>query len=126
MSASSPLKQPHNAGPISDTGTCKQFRKYSDGQTFVSCLTGDNCFDVGGKIFIVKNILQDCQVIKALCHVFEKHDAFFTYPLDSTFLGIYFVSNLSKHLHVVLIDDLKKKMVLLPLKSGYVALPLLY
>ncbi|CAI5682040.1 unnamed protein product [Oreochromis niloticus] len=127
MSVPSPLKQPHNSGPItSDLGTFKQYRKYTDGQTYVSCSMGDNCFNVGGKILIVANILQDCQVVKALCQVFENCNAFFSYPLDSTCLGIYFVSNLSKQMHLVLLDELKQKIVLLPLKSGYVALPLLY
>lgn len=127
ISVSSPLKQPHNSGPItSDLGTCKQFRKYTDGQILVCCSKGDNCFNIGGRIVIVTNILQDGQAVKALCQVFENCNAFFTYPLDSTCLGIYFVANLSKNMHVVSVDKLKQKMVLLPLKSGFVVLPLLF
>lgn len=106
---------------------CQQYRQYNDGQRFISCSNGDNCFTVGGRILLVKNIiLPHCESVKAICHFFEDCDSFFNYPIDSACLGIYFVSKLSKNLHVVSIDELQRKMVLLPFKSGYVALPQLH
>ena len=45
VSASSPLKQPHLSGPVTEElATCQQYRQYNDGQRFISCSKGDNCF----------------------------------------------------------------------------------
>lgn len=128
ISISSPLKQLHFSGPVTDElGTCQQYRQYNDGQTFISCCKGDNCFSLGGRILIVRNILlSSCETVKVLCHFFENYESFFSYPIDSTCLGIHFVSNLSKDLHVVLVEELRRKIVLLPFKSGYVAFPQLH
>lgn len=48
VTASSLLKQPHFSGPVTEElATCRQYRQYNDGQRFISCSKGDNCFTVG-------------------------------------------------------------------------------
>lgn len=82
VSVSSPLKQPHLSGPVTEElATCQQYRQYNDGQTLISCSKGDNCFTVGGRILIVRNIiLPRCENVKVLCHFFENYDSFFQRP----------------------------------------------
>ncbi len=122
----SPLKQLHISGPlIKSIATWEQYRRYNDGQTLISSSRGDDCFSVGGRILIVRNILSHSGTVKVLCNFFETAKSFFTYPMDSC-LGILFVFNLSEDLQLLPVEELKTKMVLLPLKTGYVALPLLH
>lgn len=123
----SPLKQLHFSGPlINSIATWEQYRRYNDGQTLISSSRGDDCFSVGGRILIVRNILSHSGTVKVLCNFFETAKSFFTYPMDSSCLGILFVFNLSEDLQLLPVEELKTKMVLLPLKTGYVALPLLH
>ncbi|XP_046892441.1 uncharacterized protein LOC124478255 isoform X1 [Hypomesus transpacificus] len=126
-SVCSPLKQLHFSGPmINSTATWDQYRRYNDGQTMISSSRGDNCFSVGGRVLIVRNILSHSGTVEVLCNFFETDKNFFNYPMDSSRLGILFVFNLSEHLQLLPVEELKTKMVLLPFKTGYVALPLLH
>ena len=97
-----------------------------NGRTLISSSRGDDCFSVGGKVVIVQNILSHSGTVKVLCNVFGTAKSFFTYPMDSSRLGILFVCHLSEDLELLLVEELKTKMVLLPYKTGYVALPLLH
>jgi len=51
---------------------------------------------------------------------------FVTYPLDSTCLGICQVSELQGQLRVTNIDDVKQKLVILPLRNDFIVMPLLH
>ncbi|XP_051967505.1 uncharacterized protein LOC127632781 isoform X1 [Xyrauchen texanus] len=103
ISISSPLKQLHFSGPVTDElGTCQQYRQYK-------CCKGDNCFSLGGRTLIVRNILlSSCETPNVLCHFFKSYEFFFSYPIDSACLGIHFVSNLSKDLHVISVEELRR------------------
>ena len=81
---------------------------------------------VGGRVVLVRNILSSAGTVKVLCSCFENGKSFFSYPLDSERRGILFVFNLSKDFQIIPVEELKTKMVLLPFKTGYVALPLLH
>lgn len=74
----------------------------------------------------MRNILSHSGTVKVLCNFFETAKSFFTYPLDSSHPGIHFVFNLSEQLQLLPVEELKTKMVLLPHKTGYMALPLLH
>ena len=127
ISVSSPLIQLHFSGPLLESmGTYEQYRRYDDGQTVISSKTGNDCFSVGGRVVLVRNILSPAGTVKVLCSCFENAESFFSYPLDSERLGILFVFNLSKDFQIIPVEELKTKMVLLPFKTGYVALPLLH
>lgn len=71
---------------------------------------GDNRFRVVGKIPIVTNILHGCHVVKALCVRSLKT----VMPFSAT------------HWTQHALEMARVERVLLPLKSGYLALALLY
>lgn len=97
-----PLKQLYFSGPvINSSGTSEQYRCYNDGQTLISSSRGDDCFSVGGRVVIVRNILSHSGTVKVLCNLFETAKSFFNYPMDSSRLGILFVFNLSEHLQLL-------------------------
>ena len=56
----------------------------------------------------------------------EFEQPFFDYPINSPELGIYVVSNLSKHVKANKLDDKIVKYVKLPYKGKCVAMPLLH
>ena len=67
VSASSARKQPHLSGPVTEElATCQQYRQYNDGQRFISCSKGDNCFTVEVRILILRNIVPRCEPVKVL------------------------------------------------------------
>lgn len=93
------FKQPHFSGPLpspSNDEVCQQYRQYNDSRFFVSCAEGDNCFQVSGKVILVKNILVFPSETKLVVQEFEKQEPFFDFPLNSTQLGIVLVSEPSK------------------------------
>ena len=68
----SPLKQLHFSGPmINSIATWEQYRCYNDGQTLISTSRGDNCFSVGGRVLIVRNILSHSGTVEVLCNFFK-------------------------------------------------------
>ncbi len=135
-SISSPLKQPHLSGPVTnELGTCQQ---YNDGQTFISCCKGDNCFSVGGRILIGRNILlSSCDSVKVLCSkklIISKNKKI----ISLRTMTLFSATQLTLHALEftlfqtypktcnLLVEELRRKMVLLPYKTGYVALPQLH
>ncbi|CAM4734218.1 unnamed protein product [Leuciscus chuanchicus] len=113
----SPLKQLHFSGPmINSIATWEKYRRYNDGQTLIS----------SSRFLLCGNILSHSGTVKVLCNFFETAKSFFNYPMDSSCIGILFVFNLSENLQLLPVEELKTKMVLLPLKTGYLALPLLH
>ena len=102
-------------------------KQYKCTNHFISLSKGDNCFEVGGKVAIVRNILCTAdEETHILYELFENVESFHTYPLDTTCLSVYEVSKLSKTYQVACIQDLTKKFVLLPFKNKYVAMPQLH
>ena len=52
--------KPHMEGPLFvGRSNCQQYKQYKGIHCFISTSTGDNCFAIGGKIGIVKNILRE-------------------------------------------------------------------
>ncbi len=113
----SPLKQLHLSGPVTEAlGTCQQYRQYNDGQIFISCSKGNNCFSVGGRILIVRNILLSSEAVKVLCHFFENYQSFFHLPnwLCMPWNSLSF--KLIQRLGCCISWGIKEKMFLLPFK----------
>ena len=121
-------KKPHLAGPLpKDYSTCIQYKECHGKDIFIACSEGDNCFEVNGTIVVVENILQSSQgETYFIIEEFDRTESFFHYPIDSLCLRIALVSKLSGRLGVVTASKLSKKMVLLPFKDKFVALPQLH
>jgi len=56
----------------------------------------------------------------------QSFESLFSYPLQSSDIGIKVVHNLSDRLAVANVDDIGQKCVLIPHKSGFVVMPLLH
>jgi len=91
----------------------------------VSTIEGNNFFDVIGRIGLVKNILRERKnESENGCVLFEEFtvvESFFSDPLDSRDVFVYFVSKLTGTRNVYSLNDVSK-FVLLPYKHGFVAL----
>lgn len=59
-------------------------------------------------------------------NVLRQGHLFFSYPIDSTSLGVLLLSKLSGQLCSAPVQDFTKPMVLLPLERMFVALPQLH
>lgn len=94
---------------------------------FISCGTGDNCFDLNGQVGLVNNILHSSSGDTYLvCDFFTHIETFYDYPIDSSAVGIRLVHGLHGQLQVIHLTEFTKKMVLLPYNGAFVALHLLH
>ncbi|XP_070404835.1 uncharacterized protein [Nothobranchius furzeri] len=118
----------HTCGPtLPDFPARMQFRQYKHEGIIISCSVGNNCFDVEGKVAVVRNIVQLFSgAMYIVCQFYDKQDCFCRYPTDLSCLGIRTVAQLSDHLYGVPVTNLTKKLVLLPLRDGHVVFPQLH
>ncbi|XP_063615608.1 uncharacterized protein LOC134788707 [Penaeus indicus] len=97
----------------------------------ISTAKGDNCILVNDRVVMVKNIVVSEGTEYVVFQRFRHSDNFFSYPLESTDLGICLVSMLNTSLDYTPVADIQRKMVLLPHsskgnKASYLAIPLLH
>jgi hypothetical protein len=119
--------KPHLEGPVSvSLNHCQQYKQYSGKHCFVSSSHGDNCFEIAGKIGLIRNILRDTVHEPfdgfVLFEEFANVESFFEDPLNSKNLNIFLVNKLNdtKKIHPLAV---KAKYVLLPNKQGFVVMP---
>lgn len=93
----------------------------------LSSESGDNCLQIDNKVVVVHNILvgNDGEK-KVVVKSFRTKVDFFTYPINSSDLGIVKVSHLRHHHEVVSLPNHAKKLALLPYKDTFIAFPLLH
>lgn len=129
MPEGSELKQPHASGPLS-TGLSMhhgvQYKMYKLKGTITSNCSGSNCFELGGRVAIVRNIVHSTARTHVGFELFETGACFFNYPIDSTCLGVCLLSKLSGQLASAPVTDFTKPLLLLPLRKMLVALPQLH
>ncbi len=116
------LKTLHSDGPIPHglTGTVSQFKELVLEEFVINSSERDRC------ILLVQNIIVcECEEF-TVCKEYRHIAKFFDYPIDSTDLGISFVSDLSPNLMCLNLDTNVQKCVWLPLEDGYVVFPLLH
>ncbi len=120
--ANKPL-QPHFSGPtLPDVPVRMQYMKYRHEGNIISRREGSNCFNVKGKVAVVRNIVELVSGgMYAVCQFYEKEGSFYNYPIESTCVGIRTVTQLSHQLHGVSVTDLTERLILLPLQDGAVA-----
>lgn len=122
------LKQQHNSGPILEEFQFSlQYKEVNLHLIKLKVTKGDNCILINGDISVIHNILADHTNKYLVISSFQNKQNFFVYPVQSSQLGIYKVSNLSADLKVVSLPKNPKKYVLLPhAEETYVAIPLLH
>lgn len=121
----------HNEGPLPQMmgSSVKQFKKLIfDGVTIRTC-GGDNCLRINNDIALVQNILLHEGCYYAVYMLYTRREHFFSYPVDSTDLGILVVSGLSPNLKCARLDETVRKCVRIPLlesRDTFVVFPLLH
>ena len=92
-------KHKHNFGPLP-----LAYRSYSQFNSvyfdmYFSLKDSDNCVKIGQDVCLIRNIICDkSEEVKVVYEMFEKVSSFFDYPLPSSHLGIYKVSDESGRL----------------------------
>ena len=92
----------------------------------MSTIHGDNCFEIGDKIAIVRNILKDNDNSYVLFEDFSVKQSFFQDPIDSASLSVYVVEPSNGPIKQVALSDIKTKYVILPYKNKFVVMPQLH
>ena len=125
---SKPHRKPHTSGPLpAKFANCCQYKQFVKPGCFISCTGKDNCFSLDGKTILIRNILTTpTEETLVVYEDFERSESVFSYPLQSSDIGINLVQNLSGRLSVANICNVGQKCVLLHHKSGFVAIPLLH
>ena len=119
-------KKPHLSGPLPrHYSHCMQYKQYCGSETFISSSVGDNCFQLGERIVLVRNILKSNET-HVVVEEFKRCIPFYDYPISSDKLGVFKVSALAGQFEVVSVSQLSKKFVLLPYKEVFVAFPQLH
>jgi len=122
------VKNEHNTGPL--LAAYRNYRQYRCVHTekfTISLSVGNNCIVVtDGSAALVRNILDDNGTIVLLCQHFATTSDAFDYPLLSSRLGIYKVSDKMTDIFPLPFSSVSQKCALLPMKHSFVVLPLLH
>ncbi|XP_065652632.1 uncharacterized protein LOC136079889 isoform X1 [Hydra vulgaris] len=104
----------HVDGPITIAlRHCLQFKNYQGLECFVSATDGNNCFEIENKIGLVRSILkvktgESCDDL-VMFEEFAALESFFTDPLSSNNLSIFYASKMTGINKVYPLSDLKIK-----------------
>ena len=69
-------------------GSCTQYKELHIKGTVISVNCGDNCACLADDIVLVQNIISVKGQVKFVCQKFSVKSNFFTYPLNSSLLGV--------------------------------------
>ena len=109
------LHKEHREGPLpAEFATCCQYKRLNLKGYVVSCKEGDNCCEVNGSPVIIRNIL--CTPSHDIYFVFEdftQSDLLFSYPLQSSAVGIKVLYRPTGSLRVVSVNDTGQKLSLI-------------
>lgn len=90
------LKKKHTYGPLTENvRNCTQYKELHYSEFCISIAQGNNCVRIGRHVALVRNIITDnaSENIYLVYEQFTDASDFFTYPLDSSDLGIYIKYN---------------------------------
>lgn len=77
------LKQPHASGPLPTDFSMHQgvqYKMYKLKDTIISNSSGSNCFELGGRVAIVRNIVHSTAETHVVYELFETGACFSTTP----------------------------------------------
>ncbi|KAL2086019.1 hypothetical protein ACEWY4_017078 [Coilia grayii] len=128
----SPIDEPvlhnnHTNGPLpTSLVSATQYSKVNTHLFTLSTKHGDNCVAVGDYIALVENIVQTEGHIFVLYRRFQQQQPYYTYPCESSHMGIFRVSQLHDHIGVTELCFIKHKCVLYPDAGYLIAIPLIH
>lgn len=106
---------------------CKEeFKELHTDQFCVKITEGDNCVKIGNDIDLLQNIILLEGNMYLVYYQFHAVEPFYTYPISSSSLGVFLLSQLSESLKCVKVDEGLCECVLLPFKDKHVGMPLLH
>ena len=107
------LKMLHSDGPVPQgfLETVCQFKEVEIDDFVINSSEKDRCIKINSKILLVQNIIVFEGQEYIVCKEYRQIASFFDYPIDSTNLGICFVSDLSSHLMCLRLDTKLQKCV---------------
>lgn len=112
------LKGAHMDGPLLDSLiNGDQFKSVSTQKYKVKVNGKDNCCRVDGNICLINTIVKNEDVFLVL-KTFTQKKSFFTYPLDSTLLGIAELSQLDVGYRIANLYEIQAKYVAFPFSDA--------
>lgn len=117
----------HNDGPIPNLCVFRQYQQMQHTGLLLSVNSANNCIKINGSIVLLRNILFDeaTEEVYLVVLPFKCVKNFYNYPLESSKIGIFQVSDLSSHFSVEALKLFEKKYVALPMGIGsFVTFPL--
>lgn len=119
-------KKKHFEGPAIPNQSCQhQYKQVYHNGVFFSC-SRDNCVQINDSFYLIRNIVvfEGSDETMLVVERFLRTKDYFTYPLNSSDLGIVKASNLSRRLELKQLGSIQKKYVLFPYKRKFVLVPL--
>jgi hypothetical protein len=109
----------------------KSFKPYKQVHTpkfMLSTTSPDNAILYNDDVYTVEKILHRKKTHKTYlgCRKFCSRESFFMYPFDSLKMDIAVVQKPNRTLKYILIDNVHIKVLLLPYRTGHLAIPLLH
>ncbi|KAK3918588.1 Halomucin [Frankliniella fusca] len=126
------FQMPHENGPVGNlVNVVRQFRKYESQDFTLRSRRPDNCVTFrNGQIGLIRNIVECVEdglsSFHVVVRVFSSCESLYDYPLESSLLGIFKVSNLDRNYYVFNFDDIKHKCLLIPTQGSNACIPLLH
>jgi hypothetical protein len=104
----------HSKNVPSSLGLCRQFKQVTVNGISISVKPGNNCIAMGNDIVVVRNIVVKNEEIFLIHQKFCERFDFFSYPLQSSHLGIYLVLYSKREMLIGSLSEFKTKYVMLP------------
>ena len=122
------LTSSHTNGPLPPDAAAnvQQYKSCVLGRTKYSIALRDRTVKCRGRVGQLQNILYDGEKAEAVIRFYLKYEDYFDWPVCSSQVGIWTVSQLSQALHVRPLKDCRKVWLVHPKRSVVVAVDLLH
>ena len=114
--------------PCEVRSSYRQYKRIAVSGMYISMDVGNNCIGVDDDVILLRNILVVNGEALLVFQKFLNCVSFFTYPLDSSLLGIYLVSDLTTEVfsRKLVATHLQRKYMMLPHNDRHVVIPILH
>jgi hypothetical protein len=110
------LSEEHHSKHVpSSLGLCRQFKQVAGNGISISVKPGNNCIAMGNDIVVVHSIAVKNEEIFLIHLKFCERFDFFSYPLQSSHLGIYLVSYLKREMLMAVCQHSKRSILCCPI-----------
>ena len=123
------LMHRHIDGPLPHRNmVCQQYSKLITAENMtLSKECSDSTIRWNGQIYSIQNII--ClpnENVQLICKKFREKEDFYTYPLESSKLGIYQVRGLNDQVVTIPLENVEKKYFKLPYGDSFAVFPIMH